>query len=45
MGYKSIVTDRFVKSGDEYVFSYQTGEEGGNYHKILTADQLVVIVK
>ena len=37
-----IVSDSFVKSGDQYVFSYQTGEEGGNYHKILTAQQLVV---
>ncbi len=40
-----IVQDSFVKSGDQYVFAYQTGEEGGNYHKILTADQLVVTVK
>ena len=37
-----IVSDSFVKSGDQYVFSYQTGEEGGSYHKILTAQQLVV---
>lgn len=36
-----IVSDSFVKSGDQYVFSYQTGKEGG-YHKILTAQQLVV---
>ena len=40
-----IVEGSFVKSGEQYVFSYQTGEEGGNYHKILTADQLVVTVK
>lgn len=37
-----IVSDSFVKSGDQYVFSYQTGEEGGSFHKILTAQQLVV---
>lgn len=37
-----IVSDSFVKSGDQYVFSYQTGAEGGSYHKILTAQQLVV---
>ncbi len=36
-----IVSDSFVKSGDQYVFSYQTGKEGG-YHKILAAQQLVV---
>ena len=41
-----IVTDSFVKSADsQYIFSYQTGEEGGNYHKILTVDQLIVTVK
>ena len=39
-----IVSDSFVKSGDQYVFSYQTGEEGGSYHKILTADELTVII-
>lgn len=39
-----IVSDSFVKSGDQYVFSYQTGEEGGSYHKILTADKLTVII-
>lgn len=38
-----IVSDSFVKSGDQYVFSYQTGKEGG-YHKILTADELTVII-
>lgn len=37
-----IVSDSFVKSGDQYVFSYQTGAEGGSHHKILTAQQLVV---
>lgn len=37
-----IVSDSFVKSGDQYVFSYQTGAEGGSFHKILTAQQLVV---
>ena len=36
-----IVSDSFVKSGDQYVFSYQTGAEGDR-HKILTARQLVV---
>ncbi|HBF14308.1 MAG TPA: hypothetical protein DDW30_01215 [Clostridiales bacterium] len=41
-----IVADSFVKTTDgQYIFSYQTGEEGGNYHKILTAEQLVVTVK
>lgn len=39
-----IVSDSFVKSGDQYVFSYQTGEDSGNYHKILTADNLTVII-
>ena len=39
-----IVSDSFVKSGDQYVFSYQTGAEGGSYHKILTADKLTVII-
>ena len=39
-----IVSDSFVKSGDQYVFSYQTGEKGGSYHKILTADELTVII-
>ena len=43
---REIVTDRFVKTAEgQYIFSYQTGAEGGNYHKILTADQLVVTVK
>ena len=41
-----IVPESFVKTADgQYVFSYQTGEEGGSYHKILTNDQLVVTVK
>ena len=40
---REIVSDSFVKSGDQYVFSYQTGKEGG-YHKILTADKLTVII-
>lgn len=39
-----IVSDSFVKSGDQYVFSYQTGAESGSYHKILTADKLTVII-
>ena len=39
---REIVSDSFVKSGDQYVFSYQTGAEGGSFHKILTAQQLVV---
>ena len=43
---REIVTDRFVKTAEgQYIFSYQTGEAGGSYHKILTADQLVVTVK
>ncbi len=43
---RMIVTDSFVLSSDgQYIFSYQTGVEGGNYHKILSADQLVVTVK
>lgn len=40
-----IVESSFVMSGNQYVFSYQTGEEGGNYHKILTSEQLIVTVK
>ena len=43
---RMIVTGSFVKtSDDQYIFSYQTGVEGGGYHKILTGDQLVVTVK
>ena len=44
---RMIVTDSFVKTADDgqYIFSYQTGVEGGNHHKILTAEQLSVTVK
>lgn len=43
---RMIVEDSFVKTEDgQYIFSYQTGAEGGNYHKILTDEQLVVTVK
>ena len=42
---REIVTDSFVKPADQYIFSYQTGKAGGVYHKLLTADQLVVTVK
>ena len=44
---RMIVTDSFVKTADDgqYIFSYQTGAEGGNHHKILTAEQLSVTVK
>ena len=43
---RMIVADSFVKTSDgQYIFSYQTGVEGGSYHKILTGDQLVVTVK
>ena len=42
---RMIVTDSFVKTDDQYIFSYQTGAEGGNNHKILTAEQLSVTVK
>ena len=43
---RMIVAESFVQSEDgQYIFSYQTGAEGGNYHKILTAEQLVVTVK
>ena len=42
---RMIVTDSFKTSGDQYIFSYQTGAVGGNYHKILTDDQLVVTVE
>lgn len=43
---REIVTGSFVKTATgQYIFSYQTGETGGGYHKILTADQLVVTVK
>jgi len=43
---RMIVADSFVKTADgQYIFSYQTGAEGGAYHKILTADKLVVTVQ
>ncbi len=42
---RMIVIDSFVKTDGQYIFSYQTGAEGGNYHKILTAEQLSVTVK
>ena len=43
---RMIVASSFVKTSDgQYIFSYQTGAEGGSYHKILTDDQLVVTVK
>ena len=43
---RMIVDGSFVKTSDgQYIFSYQTGAEGGIYHKILTGDQLVVTVK
>ena len=44
---RMIVTGSFVKTADDgqYIFSYQTGAEAGNYHKILTAEQLSVTVK
>ena len=43
---RMIVASSFVKtSDDQYIFSYQTGAEGGSYHKILTGDQLVVTVE
>ena len=43
---RKIVTGSFVKTATgQYIFSYQTGETGGSYHKILTTDQLVVTVK
>ena len=43
---RMIVTDSFVETaGGQYIFSYQTGAESGNYHKILTAEQLSVTVK
>ena len=43
---RMIVANSFVKTSDgQYIFSYQTGAEGGSYHKILTGDQLVVTVK
>lgn len=43
---RMIVADSFVKTANgQYIFSYQTGVEGGNYHKTLTAEQLVVTVK
>ena len=42
---RMIVADSFIKTADgQYIFSYQTGAEGGSYHKILTAAQLVVTV-
>ena len=43
---RMIVDGSFVRTSDgQYIFSYQTGAEGGSYHKILTGDQLVVTVK
>ena len=49
---RMIVTDSFVKTADgQYIFAYQTGITGGTgsndgrFHKILTAEQLVVTVK
>lgn len=43
---REIVTGSFVKTATgQYIFSYQTGETGGSYHKILTPAQLVVDVK
>ncbi len=43
---REIVTGSFVQTTTgQYIFSYQTGAAGGSYHKILTADQLVVTVK
>lgn len=43
---RMIVEDSFVKTDDgQHIFSYQTGAEGGNWHKILTDTQLVVTVK
>ena len=42
---RMIVPSSFVKTSDQYIFSYQTGVEGEPYHKILTANQLVVTVK
>ena len=43
---RMIVADSFRKTSDgQYIFSYQTGAEGGSYHKILTSNQLVVTVK
>lgn len=41
---REIVDSSFVKSGEQYVFSYQTGAAGGSYHKILTPAQLIVSV-
>ena len=44
--YQKGIADSFVKTADgQYIFSYQTGAEGGAYHKILTADKLVVTVQ
>lgn len=43
---RMIVTDSFVLSSDgQFIFSYQTGAEGGSYHKILSSNQLVVTIK
>ena len=42
---REIVTGSFVETAaGQYIFSYQTGETGGSYHKILTPAQLVVTV-
>lgn len=43
---RMIVAESFVKTADgQYIFSYQTGAEGGSYYKLLTSDKLVVTVK
>ena len=43
-GNREIITSSFIKSGDQYVFAYQTGNTE-QYHHELDASQLIVTVK
>ena len=43
-GNREIITSSFIKSGEQYVFAYQTGN-AAPYHHTLDASQLVVTVK
>ena len=42
---RMIITDSFVQTTEgQYVFSYQTGEESGNYYKLLDSEHLTVVL-
>lgn len=43
-GNRELITSSFIKSGEQYVFAYQTGNTE-QYHHTLDASQLVVTVK